>query len=413
MRDFKGVFPIYRIKHLFGVVECMFWVAIIICSCAKKQEPVTTPWGTVLGDTTTASASGFSLDDIINNGELIVLTISGPDTYYDYQGHGMGDQYLLCEKFAKEIGVSVRIDVCRDTTEMIERLNKGEGDLIAVMLSKKGNDKRGLLFCGTQSANDISQWAVAKNSTQLAEALNQWFKPSFLSQIKREEEFLLSTRSIRRRVYSPMLNRAQGVISRYDAIFKQYAAMARVDWRLMAAQCYQESCFDPNARSWAGAGGLMQIMPSTADHLGLPRNMIFEPEANIAAASRYLLELGMKFRDIPSPEQRLYFTLACYNGGYFHVRDAMALAKKYGRNPMLWEDVSVFIEQLSLPRFYQDPVVKYGYMRGYETVDYVRRIKQRYLQYRSVTGGGGSLGIGGGSENLIPHRSKHKNKYRI
>lgn len=210
-----------------------------------------------------------------------------------------------------------------------------------------------------------------------------------------------------------MLNRAQGVISRYDAIFKQYAAMARVDWRLMAAQCYQESCFDPNARSWAGAGGLMQIMPSTADHLGLPRNMIFEPEANIAAASRYLLELGMKFRDIPSPEQRLYFTLACYNGGYFHVRDAMALAKKYGRNPMLWEDVSVFIEQLSLPRFYQDPVVKYGYMRGYETVDYVRRIKQRYLQYRSVTGGGGSLGIGGGSENLIPHRSKHKNKYRI
>lgn len=87
-----------------------------------------------------------------------------------------------------------------------------------------------------------------------------------------------------------MLDKGKGIISKYDSYFKMYSGVAIMDWRLMAAQCYQESCFDPDAQSWAGACGLMQIMPSTAAHLGLPMEMIHKPEENIAAAAKYLRE---------------------------------------------------------------------------------------------------------------------------
>ena len=86
---------------------------------------------------------------------------------------------------------------------------------------------------------------------------------AWMAEVKKEEDFLLSTRSVVRHVYAPMLNKKGGVISRYDALFMTYCQPIRWDWRLMAAQCYQESTFDPQARSWAGALGLMQIMTET------------------------------------------------------------------------------------------------------------------------------------------------------
>ncbi|HEY9551826.1 MAG TPA: transglycosylase SLT domain-containing protein, partial [Prevotella sp.] len=376
-------------KYLYILGILVFFVA---CSTEKQKE--TTPWGTVVGEDTVCTVSkAFSLDDIVNNGELIMLTMTGPDTYYDYRGHGMGLHYLLCEKFAHKLGVSLRVDVCKDTAELVARLGHGEGDLIAFPLPKA---YKRLRSCGAESADRKYQWAVQTANTELADTLNRWFNPHLVPQIQREEAFLLSSKSVVRRVYSPMLNRSGGVISHYDGFFKQYAPMARFDWRLMAAQCYQESTFDPRARSWAGACGLMQIMPRTAAHLGLAMGDIYDPERNIAASAKYLQELGAHFSDIQNPVERSYFVLASYNGGFFHIRDAMALARKYGRNPYRWSDVSEYVLKLSNPQFYRDPVVKYGYMRGAETADYVERIRARYLQYREMTGGGGFGSSGSG-----------------
>ena len=189
----------------------------------------------------------------------------------------------------------------------------------------------------------------------LADELKAWFKPSLVDEVKKEEEFLLSNRAVKRRVFAPMLNRTGGVISHYDAFFQRYAATIRWDWRLIAAQCYQESTFDPLARSWAGACGLMQIMPGTADHLGLSRANIYDPEQNIAAAVRYLAELERSFSDIREHAERTRFVLAAYNGGHFHIRDAMALARKHGRNSYHWHEVEPFVLGLSRPEFYNDP----------------------------------------------------------
>ncbi len=394
-------------KEYLSVIFAM----IVLISCSSKKNQEMTPWGTPVEEDagtdqdTIKQTKGFSFEDIVSNGELIMLTINGPTTYYDYHNHGMGLQYLLLTKFAKQIGVAIRVEECKDTLEMIHKLEKGEGDIIAYPLSKKTKGK--IRFCGAFSVDN--QWAVSTDNESLADTLNRWFRPQLIAETRQEENFLLSTRSITRHVYAPMLNAGKGIISRYDRIFQTYCGLARMDWRLMAAQAYQESCFDPNAHSWAGAMGLMQIMPSTADHLGLPMSQIHNPESNVAAAAKYMAELQGKFADIPDPSQRIFYALASYNGGYHHIRDAMALTKKYGGNQYNWGEVANYVLKLSTPAFYNDPIVKYGYMRGSESVDYVNRIRNRWAQYRGVASGGS---FGGGYHGM-PSRARHKNKYKL
>ena len=418
--EYPKNYVILYLENMNKVYLSALFAIILLVGCSpKKDQPEATPWGTPVGemaastDSTASSGNGFSYDDIVANGEIIMLTVNGPATYYSYHNHGMGLQYLLCEKFAQKIGVSLRVEECKDTAEMVGKLEKGEGDVIAVPLSRKST-KGDLLFCGVTPDSTKTQWAVVGGNKSLADSLNAWFKPAMIAQVKQEEAFLLSTRSIKRHVYSPFLNRTKGVISKYDGYFQRYAGQARMDWRLMAAQCYQESCFDPNAKSWAGACGLMQIMPSTAAHLGLPLESIHQPEANIAAAARYMAELQGHFSDIGDPGQRILFALASYNGGFYHIRDAMALTRKYGGNPHNWGEVREYVLRLSNPAFYGDPVVKRGYMRGTETANYVDRIRARWEEYCGVASGGRTLSpnMGNGFHGA-PMKATHKNKYKI
>jgi membrane-bound lytic murein transglycosylase F len=239
-----------------------------------------------------------------------------------------------------------------------------------------------LVLCG--AAVGQRRWAVRAGSDSLSGALRRWWRPSLLADVEREQRFLLSSRSVTRRVFSPMLSREKGIISSYDHLFKTYAPSVRWDWRLMAAQCYQESTFDPQARSWAGARGLMQLMPATAAQMGLSMADIHDPARNVAAATQYIGLLNTEFRDIPNRNERLRFVLAAYNGGYHHIRDAMALTQKHGGNPMVWEQVAPYVLRLSQPEYYRDEVVKNGYMRGSETCDYVERIIARWNGYRKT-----------------------------
>ena len=374
------------------LLSTLIFILILLCSCGqKKQETVVTPWGEIAD--TIPTDDSFDLDEIQRNGELIALTLTGPETYYDYRGKHLGAQYLLAQKFADKLGVSLRMEVCRDSAEMLQRLEDGEADLICYPMTKKGLG-----------------WLVGDDKEDLEEELKAWYKPGMLAEVKKEEEFLLSNRAVRRRVFAPMLNRAGGVISHYDGFFQRYASTIRWDWRLLAAQCYQESTFDPKARSWAGACGLMQIMPGTADHLGLSRANIYDPEQNIAAAVRYLAQLERNFSDIREHSERTKFVLAAYNGGHFHIRDAMALARKNGRNANNWREVEPFVLGLSQPQYYNDPEVKNGYMRGSETVDYVRKIHERWNGYRGVK----TVRTISGPQG-IPQKAKHerKKKYQI
>lgn len=393
-------------------MQCVYQLLILmavlsVAACTDRKTEELTPWGSSIDDDSIPSGTdAFSISDIQSNGELIMLTLSGPNSFYDYHGRNLGLHYLLCEQFAQQLGVSLRVEVCKDTLDMVHRLESGEGDIIAYPMGKKYGKE--LLLCGAYTASFSGKWAVGKDNKELAERLNQWFKPQFVPKILEEEKFLLSTRGIVRRVYSPMLNRAQGRISHYDHYFMQYAPIARWDWRLMAAQCYQESTFDPQAHSWAGASGLMQIMPGTARHLGLPIERFYDPESNIAASAKYLAELNQHFKDVQNPIEKYNYVLASYNGGFHHIRDAMSLACKYGKNPYRWAEVSEFVLKLQVPQYYNDPVVKHGYMRGTETVEYVRRIIARWEQYRGFAKPG-AYNFG----SMVPQRASRRNRFRL
>lgn len=344
-------------KYLVVVGTMLFLV-----SCHQRQERVVTPYGSVLDSVEVTE--DFDLPDIQTNGELIMATVSGPETYYDYHGRQLGTQYLICQHFADSLGVRLRIDVCRDSVELRRRLDEGEADLVAWTTP--------------------GQFEVGAEKPELAEELALWYHPDRIVAAKKEEQDLLTVKKVRRRIFSPMLDKRGGIISHYDQYFIAYSRDIRWDWRLLAAQCYQESTFDPKAVSFAGAKGLMQIMPGTADHLGVSRSRLYEPEANIAAATKYIAELQRTFADIGDHYERTNFVLASYNGGAHHIRDAMALAKRDGKNNHRWGEVAPYVLKLAQPKYYNDPLVKYGYMRGSETVDYVSKIRQRFAGYQGV-----------------------------
>ncbi len=356
----------------------ILFLMLALLSCQSKRERVVTPWGEELvmnGEDVEQPSEeeeneSFDLDEIVKAGELIALTVSGPQTCYDYRGSRLGLHTMLCQQLADSLGIRLRMELCRDTAEMFQRLHAGEADLIAYPVMPLTSHSPG--------------WVVPEEKAQLAALLQNWYSAARLAKAQADEQQLLRTGGVKRTVFAPMLDKSGGVISRYDGLFRRYSQPIKWDWRLMAAQCYQESTFDPKALSWAGARGLMQIMPQTADHLGLPRSQMNDPEQNIAAAARYLEELEQTFADIPSRHERQNFVLAAYNGGSHHIRDAMELTRLHGGNAQRWADVAVYVLKLSEPAFYQHPSVRYGYMRGSETVDYVRSIRQRYQQYQGV-----------------------------
>lgn len=387
---------------------------MLFCSCRDKQT-APNPWGTEERDGGDGGETTMQLDDIMTGGELIMVTFSGPDTYYEYRGRGMGLHYLLCEKFCKAIGVSLRVEVCKDTAEMIRRVVAGEADVVAMPLTKRF---KGVKECGAAASKGKWHWLVNAKNTSLAEEVDGWLTAEVVEKTDEEQAYWLSPKSIKRKTYAPMQNRAKGIISNYDYLFQRYAPTTRWDWRLLAAQCYQESTFDARARSWAGACGLMQIMPSTADHLRLSRSDIYNPEANVAAAAKYIVELTEQFRDIADGEERQKFVLASYNGGRHHIRDAMELTKKYGGNARRWSDVRTFVLRLATPEYYNDPVVKYGYMRGSETADYVDRIFDRWAYYRgektTLSSAPSTAPLPSSPMNQQPHPSKQrKSKYNL
>lgn len=382
---------------------------IALGACTEKQQSTQTPWGDTFGTDTTTSPT-FSLRDIQESGEMVVLTISGPDTYYEYRGKQLGTQYLMCEKFAQKIGVSLRVDICRSVEEMVKKFKSGDADMIVYPIP---TSTKGIIPCGYSTDQGKLSWAVRDGNTELADSIKNWYKPEIAANVKREERELFSTQSIHRHVYAPMLNTQAGIISNYDHLFKRYAPIARWDWRLLAAQCYQESCFDPKAYSWAGAKGLMQIMPETARHLGLADSEVYEPEQNIYAAVRYINELNSHFTDIRNPEERKFFILASYNGGFFHIRDAMALAKKNGKNPHKWIHVAEYVLKLSTPECYNDPVVKYGYMRGSETANYVSAIYSRWQKYRGVRNASSLAPTDDVPTVYEPHKASKKHRFKL
>ncbi|MBR1386978.1 MAG: transglycosylase SLT domain-containing protein [Alloprevotella sp.] len=387
--------------HKFSLLLIVASVFLALSSCKKDTPKLLSSDPTMTVDET----AGISWNDIVTSGEFIVGTISGPDTYFDYNGQASGKQYMLLSNFARNHGLRIRVEIMHSLHELCTQLQDNTIDLAMFPISVDTISHYDLLTAG--NANDTCAWAVRPNNKDLKKELDTWYanltKDTF-SQIEKAATAITRPR-VTRKVRSPYLSREKGIISIYDQQFKKAAQSIGWDWRLIASQCYQESGFDPNAVSSAGARGLMQIMPMTAKHLGLSR--IEDPNENIAAAARYLAEINQNFSQIRDAQERVRFVLASYNGGIGHIRDAQALAKKNGQNPNTWAGIRPYILGLQESRFYLDPVVRNGYMIGSQTVDYVESILIRFQQY------GGHVSVSKSVESYTPSPVPPKNsRYR-
>jgi membrane-bound lytic murein transglycosylase F len=227
-------------------------------------------------------------------------------------------------------------------------------------------------------------WATRKNSPQLLEAINEW-----LASIKKEATFMViynryfkSPRTSLVRMRSDYSSMGGNMLSPFDSLIRNGAGTLGWDWRLLASLIYQESRFLPKGESWAGARGLMQLMPRTANEFGAFD--LDDPKQSIRAGVGYLKFLDNYWlKKISDPTERLKFILASYNVGLSHVIDARRLTEKHGRNPQLWYDnVEYYLSRKSEPEFYRDPIVTAGYCKCEEPINYVRDILDRYEEYK-------------------------------
>jgi len=229
-------------------------------------------------------------------------------------------------------------------------------------------------------------WAVRLNAPQLRESINAWQK-----KIKRAPTFNViynkyfeSPRASQTRRTSDFFSEEGGKISIYDEQIREEALKLNWDWRLLAALMYRESKFDPKIKSWAGAIGLMQVMPNTGKQYGYTD--LYDVNQNIKAGSAHIEWLNKYYKDIIADfRKRIPFIVASYNVGLGHVIDARALTKKYGKDQNTWfGNVDEYMRLKSKPKYYNDPVCKYGYARGSEPVNYVEAIRVIYRDYRNL-----------------------------
>lgn len=461
-------------KNRFSTVILFLFMALFACKSDKKSDDLLL---------------------IIEKGTITAITSYSPVSYFVYRGQPMGYEYELLQMLGEHLGLKVDIILAHDLEEMINMLDRGEGDLIAygltitterreklafteplnvtrqVLVQRKPENwrqmklheienhlvrnpfelagktvhvRRGSAYVSrlqnlsleigiemeiieapgnlttedlinlvandsisfTVADENIAQiqsayyqdidvstpislpqqtaWAVRPSSKMLLDTINSWLREAqdhadyyviYNKYYKNRQAF----RSRYASEYNPVTG---GSISPYDDLIKEGAEKLGWDWRMLAALIYQESQFNPHARSWAGATGLMQLMPRTANEFGAsnPRN----PQQNIMAGVDFLLWLDNYWQEeIENPEERMKFIIASYNVGHGHVQDARKLAEAFGADPDIWHDhVEQYMLKKSNPDFYNLEYVSFGYASGLEPVTYVQTIYELLEHYK-------------------------------
>jgi len=471
------------IVMLFG---CSF-----LYSCKKAQTESQSVKSTELA--VISDPIDLDLDQIILKGTLKAIVDNSSTSYFIYKGQPMGYEYELLSLLANELGLKLELIITSNIDEAFEKLNSGEGDIIAYTLTVTKDRRKKVAFTkshytvrqvlvqmkpdnwrnmklheiekllirnqvsligkevhvrGSSSyldrlrnlSNEIGgdiiiledqlnletealikmvaqgeikytiadedvamvnatyypdidiqtpisfpqqiAWALRRNAKQLKDTIDWW-----IDKMKRGPvynviytKYFKSPRTTKLLAQSNYASFSGDNLSPYDDLIKVAADSLGWDWRLFASMAYQESKFDANVISWAGARGLMQMMPATGLDYGA--NDLLNPEQNISAAVKYLKYLNHTWKDrVAHHSELIKFVLASYNVGVGHVLDARALATKYGKDPELWENVEEFLLKKSQPKYFRDPIVKSGYCRGEEPVNYVKEVLNRYQQY--------------------------------
>ena len=227
-------------------------------------------------------------------------------------------------------------------------------------------------------------WVTRTNSPMLLEFLNDWLSDKqkrFIPDVY--AKYFLNSKNSYFRSTSPFSSIAGNRISAYDEMIEDAATLLGWDWRLLSSLVYKESRFDTTATSYAGAQGLLQLMPVTLARFGVENPN--DARESLIGGVKYLSYLDKFWMSrIPETNERIKFILASYNIGHGHVEDAWRLTMKYGKNTQSWDEVSDFLALKSDPEYYRDPIVKSGFAKGHLAVAYVKDVLSIYEAYRML-----------------------------
>lgn len=231
-------------------------------------------------------------------------------------------------------------------------------------------------------------WVLHKDNHVLKQELDTYFDDP-----ERKEHYKqLKEQSVHLQRYLRLENQdavgvklTNGAISQYDQLFIKEANRMPWHWTLLAAMAFHESTFRSEVVAWSGARGLMGIMPRTGKSYGVTAEQLLLPDVSIRVAVDCLLDYSHYFEEVKDASEQLCFTLAAYNAGVGHVQDAIRLAHKYNAPTDMWHGgVREYILLKSNPAYYNDDVVRNGYLRGTETSAYVDNIMERQNAYQAL-----------------------------
>ncbi len=248
---------------------------------------------------------------------------------------------------------------------------------------------KGITAGPTIEKDDTVAWAIRKNSPELKTAMNKFLAKHFKlrgDQPPKRSEFL---NVLRQRYFedeaqivalkTPIKTKYAGLLSPYDKLIRPIADSMGIDWRMVVAIAAQESKFDPTAKSWTGAIGLMQISPRFSDY---SVHQLMNVKTNIKEGIRILEDQLNHYAYMDSTDQ-WKFALGTYNAGPGHIADARRLVMDQYKNPNDWKNVSKALIMLMKRKYYDD--ARFGFCRGIETVSYVNDIMNRYQMYQTIT----------------------------
>jgi len=223
--------------------------------------------------------------------------------------------------------------------------------------------------------NQPLAWAVPKREKDLLTQINLFFKTikenGTLDKIF--ERYYADIKTFDYVDIKKYHHRLKTRLPKYESIIKTTSKEHNFDWRLIAAQIYQESHFNPKARSFSGVRGIMQVTLITAKQMGVKNRL--DPYQSITAGVKYLRTLYKSY-DKSTGQDRILISLAAYNVGPGHILDAQKIARRMNLDPYKWSSLKKTLPLLSDPQYYRQSA--YGYCRGFEPVDYVQRIMTYY-----------------------------------
>ncbi len=219
-------------------------------------------------------------------------------------------------------------------------------------------------------------WLVHPSKNSLLNLLRAWYvSASRKDEINRvHDRYHLFARELSGHDVRIFLQKSRQTLPKYIRDIKRSSVRHRLPWQLIAAVAYQESNWNPHARSYTGVRGIMQLTNETANLMGVENRR--DPAQSIEGGTKYIRFLYEKIPSDINSKDRLALTLAAYNIGYGHLLDAQKLAESLGKNPESWKDLKSVLPLLTKKKYFSRTT--FGYARGYETVQYVERTKSYY-----------------------------------